>query len=586
MPIGSSSRLSNSKRSLPLGSGSPGEVVDTAYDPRRVRSLAHRTAEAIDRLREIRSDDPAAADAIRTVRLAQRNLEDLWMPTLRQIGRSEAMVSWARSGLASLGIRQAERRSTAAAVWTPLSTLTSDELVDHLEWLDRRAIPDRSDDGWQRWFLDRYGADLDVLAMELAARSARDPAFAVRLAVVGPDCALLGHLTRRAPFPTPVLSAIARSMMWPHGPAASADLDGFASSLSSVLASLVDDPAACLDLLMDPAVVFGLASWERLDADVVTRFTVSGLHTAIAVDSDRLDDGYQVISTVVELTNGPLDGGLQPGMALGVAVSLAGYIDTLAPAIRQEGTYPVVVIDDDLEVELGSYDDLVDLVGALLRHDAAQAAIGTVLGAYTTRIVTDLGADIGVRPGLEYVTRFADLVADASRTEQAELVMEAAVEEARRRRFGGLIGFGVNVTLTAGGVGSVTRALVSRAVALATDHIAPVTATSLPDARIPSGSYDLITVAALQVVAGDPVQRRRAGLEGVPRSAWTELDRRLAIIETEGDPAERTRRVLRLDHWIETSVPMLAGYLGRLRSVPGMDELTEERNAVRTDRSE
>ena len=559
--------------------------MDTAYDARRVRSLAHRTAEAIDRLREIRSDDAAAAEAMRAVRLARRNLEDLWMPTLRQIERSDAMISWERSELAALGVRQAERRSATASatVWTSLSALSSDELIGHLEWMDRLAIPDRSDEGWQTRFLDRYGADLDVLAMELAARVVRDPAFAARLAAVASDHPLLGHLTRRAPFPVPFLSAIVRSMMWPHGPAATADLDGFASSLSSVLASLVGDPGACLDLLMDPAVMFGLASWERLDGDVVTQFTISGLHTAVAVDSDRLDDGYHVIATLVELTNGPLDGGLQPGMALGMAVSLAGYIDTLAPAIRQEGTYPVIVIDDGLEVELGSYDDLVDLVGALLRHDEAQAAIGTVLGAYTTRIVTDLGADIGLGQGLEYVTRFTDLVADASRTEQAELVMEAAAEEARRRRFGGLIGFGVTATLTAGGAGSVTRALVSRAVALATDHIAPVSAASLPDARIPSVTYDLITVAALRVVAVDRVQRRRAGLDGVPRSAWTELDRRLAIIEAEDDLAERTRHVLRLDHWVESSVPLLAAYLGRIRSVPGMDELTEERKAVRTD---
>jgi hypothetical protein len=571
--------------SPPLDSDSPADGVDTGYDPRRVRALVHRTAEAIEHLRATRSDDVAAAEAMRTVRLTRRNLEDLWMPTLRQIERSQAMISWERSKLAGPVIRQAERRPAAAgaSVWTSLSALSSDELVGYLEWIDRLAFADTSDEAWQA-FLDRSGADLDVLAMELAARVTRDPSFAARLAAVASDHPLLGHLTRRAPFPVPFLSAVARSMMWPHGPRATADLEGFASSLSSVLASLVDHPAACLDLLMDPTVVYGVASWERLDADIVTEFTISGLHTAIAADTDRLEDGYRVIGTLVDLTNGALDGGIQPGVALGVAASLTGYIDTLAPAIRQEGPYPVIVIDHGLEVELGSYEDLVDLVGALLRHDEAQAGIGTVLGAYTTRIVSDLGADIGVRPGLEYVTRFADLVADASRTEQAELVMEAAAEEARRRQFGQLIGFGVNVTLSVGGVGSVTRSLVSRAVALATDHIAPVRAASLPDARVPSITYDLITFAALQVVAGNRVERHRAGLDAVPPSAWTELDRRLAAIEAEDDAVERTRKALRLDRWIETSVPLLAGHLGRIRSVPGMDELTEERTAARTDR--
>jgi len=59
-----------------------------------VHSLLHRTAEAIERLRSTRSDDVAAAEAIRTVKLARRNLEDLWMPTLRELVRSDALTSW------------------------------------------------------------------------------------------------------------------------------------------------------------------------------------------------------------------------------------------------------------------------------------------------------------------------------------------------------------------------------------------------------------------------------------------------------------------------------------------------------------
>ena len=509
------------------------------------------------------------------------------MPTLREIERSEALVSWERTHLDTHGARR-DGVGTAAnsCVWTSLSPLSSDELLAHLHWLNRQATSDEAGEGSMTRFLDRSGADLDVLAIELAARAARDPGFARRLAGVAGEHPLLGHLTLRAPFPVPVLSAIARPLLWPPGPTSTSDLAGIGASLTAVLEALGADPGACLDLLADPAVAYGIASWERLDSDVVASFVVSGLHTAVALDPDRLDDGYGVVRTLVELANGPLDDGVVPGAALGVAASMAGYVGSLAPAIRQEGTYPVVVIEDGLEVELGSYDDVVDLFGALLRHDRAQAALGTVLGAYTTTIVSDLGAEIGVRPGLEYVTRFTDLIADASRTEQAELVMEAAAEEARRRQFSSMIGFGINTALTVGGVGSMTRALVSRAVALATDHVAPVDSASLPDARIPSVTYDLITVAALQVVAGDRVTRTRAGLDEVPRSAWSELDRRLSVIEGEDDAAERTREVLRLDRWIETSVPLLAGHLARIRSVPGMDELTEQRAAVRTDRAD
>ncbi len=75
--------------------------MHTAYDPDRVRQLSMRTAMAIDALSMIGSTDPAAADALRTVRLLRRNLEDLWMPLLRQIEASRAMISWTASAAAS-----------------------------------------------------------------------------------------------------------------------------------------------------------------------------------------------------------------------------------------------------------------------------------------------------------------------------------------------------------------------------------------------------------------------------------------------------------------------------------------------------
>ncbi|HSP27298.1 MAG TPA: hypothetical protein VLN74_02030, partial [Ilumatobacteraceae bacterium] len=62
--------------------------MDAGYEPARVHQLARRTAEAIDELTRIVSNDPAAAEAIRTVRLTRSNLEAQWMPALREIARS------------------------------------------------------------------------------------------------------------------------------------------------------------------------------------------------------------------------------------------------------------------------------------------------------------------------------------------------------------------------------------------------------------------------------------------------------------------------------------------------------------------
>ena len=186
-------------------------------------------------------------------------------------------------------------------------------------------------------------------------------------------------------------------------------------------------------------------------------------------------------------------------------------------------------------------------------------------------------------PGLLYVSRFTDLIADATLTERAELVMEAAADEARRRQIGGMIGFGASMAFALSGLDSPARTVVSRAIIVGTNTMAPVDPAEMHDTQIPSRTYDLITVVALGVVTGDRSQRQRAGLGAIDERDWDEVARRLSEIEAEDDPGERTRRILRLDHWIEAHVPLLAAYLVRLRSAPGMDELTEGRTAVRED---
>ena len=64
------------------------------YDPARVETLHHRTREAIAALAEIRSDDPAAADAMRAVARTRDTLEHGWIPFIDAIRTSTAMTAW------------------------------------------------------------------------------------------------------------------------------------------------------------------------------------------------------------------------------------------------------------------------------------------------------------------------------------------------------------------------------------------------------------------------------------------------------------------------------------------------------------
>ncbi len=566
--------------------------MDAGYEPGRVVQLSRRTLEAIDTLADLVSTDPAAADAIRTIRLTRNNLEDHWMPALREIERSDTMVRWRASRLESFGLRSLSALGASlpdhlrpgGLAPVPIPGGIRDDLLGRLELLERRAVNAAAelDAG-----ADPTGApkntELRALGRDLAHWVLHDDRFARELAGLSTSNLLIGRLLGEARFPSSFASDVVRRMAKPNGPDTDADRDRYAASLSTAVATLSGDPAACLDLLLDQPTAYALASWRALDTSMLADFVVSGLHVAVEAEPERLRDGYEVLQFLTRAANGPLDGGMSAGMAVGVASSLAGYIDTLAPAIEQEGETPVVIRAVSPSLELGTYDDLVDLFGAVVRVPDAQPALGTVLAAYTFETFERVGGAATTRPDVTHLAEFADLIGDASRTERAELVMAAAVEEARRRQLSGLIGFGTNVALLAGGAGSVARAIAGQAVKLAGSWRERAEPERLAEGHIPAQTYDLITLAAVAVAASDPSMRHDAGLDGVTSAMWAEAKRHVAAIEQLDDPHERMLAVGDLDYWIETSVPALAGYLLELRKTPGMAELKEGRNAVGPD---
>jgi hypothetical protein len=566
--------------------------MEAGYEPGRLMQLLHRTVEAIDALGDLTSSDPAAADATRTIRLARTNLEDHWMPALRDIEHSDTMLRWRASRLGTFGFRDLgiigdplpDHLGLEGTAKVRIPAQRRSELLRRLDFLERRAI---TADGLRRTGTTSVGAptndELAELAAALAWWVARDDRFADELVDLSTSNMLIGPLLREASFASSFTSSVIRRMAVPNGPDTGVDHDRYAIALSTALASLTADPAACLDLLLDQPTTYALASWRSLDTAALADFVVSGLHVAVAAEPHRLGDGYEVVRFLTRAANGPLDGGMSAGMAVGVASSLVGYIDTLAPAIEQEGETPVVIRAVTPSLELGTYDDLVDLFGAVIRVPDAQPALGTVLAAYTFETFERVGGDATTRPDLTHLAEFADLIGDASRTEQAELVMAAAVEEARRRQLSGLVGFGTNVALLASGAGSVARAIAGQAVRLATAWRNQTDSESLRVGNIPAETYDLITVAAVASAASDPSIRGDAGLDEVTTAQWVEVKRQVANIDRLDDPHERALAVGDLDHWIETSVPALATYLLDLRTTPGMAELKEGRNAVGID---
>ncbi len=551
--------------------------MDTGYEPSRVHRLVRHTLESIDRLDAIGSSDPVATDALRTVRLARANLEDHWMPALRDIERSAPMVRWRRSRLGTLGLRPLAARGESlpdhlrpgglAAATIP--TKRREELLGQLDWLERRALSGHIGPGAPTTPV------LAELAADLATWVRRDDRFAAELVALSTSNMIVGRLLSEARFPPSFASRVVMQMAVPHGPETGVDHDRYAMSLSIALDSLVDDAHACLDLLLDERTTFALASWEDLDPAMLGRFVTSGLLGAVQNDPSRLADGYQVLQFLTAATNQPLDGGVSAGMAIGVSSSLHPYLATLAPAIRGEGDDPVVVRRVTPEVELGTYDQLVELFGALVRVPPAQGHIGRALEVFATEVFETIGGEAPHRVEVGYVVNVADLIGDARQNEQCELMLVAAADEARNHQLGNILGSASNVLMLAGGSGATARAAVSLALETVTAWGAPATPRQIPGAEPALNPYDVITVAAITTVATDRRARRSAGLDSVSPTQWGDVARLLDGINRAVDPHDRTDRVQRLDDWVDSEVPALSAYLYELRKTPGLHALRE-----------
>lgn len=515
--------------------------MDTGYDLRRVRALGHRTLDAIATLDAVDSTDPAAADALRAIRLTRRNLEDLWMPAIRDIERSNAMLDWVTRRPTAVAIRASgappDRRS---AVDRPLAALGDAQLLELVELIDRLLGDDPHHDHGP-YGLGTLPAKYDpgVLAAELAVRVRSDPAFAARVLALAPHTVLVGQLLDRASFPIGFVAGIATALAGPVSARASRALDQHAAAMSAVLRALAVDPGTSLDLLGDDEVLLRVATWNDLDPTAVAEFTLAAMLDSVVADSSRLADGFGVLGRLTQFAGGRLDDGLAAGLARGLALSMPAYFPRLGAGVFQTGEGPVRI--SEFRLTLGTHDQVADLFGAVMRDEVAAGALGLTLGAYTDARLTDGALDLTAAGSLDDVVHLSVLLDRAARSEQAQLVMEASAEEARRRRFGDLVGVGAGVALTATGVGAVWRSAASLAIRSVTAALADVGPERLAGASITAHQYQQIWMSAMSVA----LERADAG------GSAGEFRRRLDEIEACDDPTERAALIVDLRTAVE-----------------------------------
>jgi hypothetical protein len=249
-----------------------------AFDPDLLRALERRTTRAIEELRSLRSDfrsvrgDAVADEVFRQLLTVERDLTDVWVPTLRRILLSSVM-QW--SGHLTI------TDPFATPVRIPLATILDDTVApdpDRIIALTRQlsiiaADPVLSSEVVRE--MTSLESEWSALCNDLAQRreallieAAGDPARMADAARIDAALAAFAHVMQRALIPDdgcPELGALLSplSRLQPYAAAAvvrslQLDSDTLAmvadalivnatpTSANLVFASLVGDPAACI----------------------------------------------------------------------------------------------------------------------------------------------------------------------------------------------------------------------------------------------------------------------------------------------------------------------------------------------------
>lgn len=559
--------------------------MDAAYEPGRVIQLSRRTREAIDALEALVSTDPAAAEAVRTIRLTRGNLEDRWMPALRDIEGSDIMVRWRASqlpgehpwwrgsllqGFASALPEHLRPGDAWSNVPTLLSGIDDAAVLGQLDWLERKRLSGGR----------VTNSELNTLARELALRVDRDREFERQLGELAPSNMLVGRLLARADFPVPFISRVVTRMATPNGPDTSVDPDRYARSLDAALTALASHPGACLDLLMshDPNLLYTLGNWERLDQKVVTEFMVAGLHEAVELEPQRLADGYRVLQGLTVLANNPLDRRISPGVALGFATSMGTYLDTLSRTVDYSADTAQFTVSDrprGVDAPFGTYLDVKGLFGVMLRHGESRAVLGGVTADWTTSTLRDATSQAVFTNHLTAAANFSGLLIAASDAEQEQMVNEAADEEKEKQKIGDFLGFVVDGALQAKRVSPAVRKTVRSAIDAGTDWIARTDPKLMPGQPWGQEIHRRMVVTAISMGIEQP---DFFGVDDEERSL-TPAQRRtvvadLATIDREQDPERRETLVNTMTSHIDGYAPSLMPALNAVEGNAAASKLT------------
>ncbi len=352
---------------------------------------------------------------------------------------------------------------------------------------------------------------------------------------------------------------------------------------ASALHAVATSPTLALQLLADPSTAAALATTTHLDDDAVEAAVAAAL-SAPVVDADALGDVLEVVAGFVAVSaRRDITRGTRRGIALASGAflpSIAAKLDARLPvdvAIATDGDEPATV------VHLGTYDELAGLVGQVVDDDAAQLALGVVVGAFradqvevATAAITDrthldvAGARAQLSAALADVSRVLTLVDHAAGRRDALLAFRHGLANARATSVVGLLGSMLAWYPAASPLARRIGTLTTRGLVNAIGSTRPPT---VPDTGLDADlAVDfLATLVALPL--HDRTLRERLGLAGVDDATWRRLETLLDDLDrADDDTSERSTVRSRIRAVVDAD-PDLDAYVETIAATSGESAL-------------